>query len=130
MPLLRPALLAVSLLAAPTLAIAPAIADTTQDSGDHHGAFRSMPPEARMMMFIEMRKATSSMSDDQKQAYRHDQRDKFVAMSDTEKQQYIARLESDWNALPADQKSQVQQQMQEWRSERHDHDHGGGQGGH
>jgi hypothetical protein len=129
MPSLRPALLAVSLLAAPTFAVAPAVADTTQDGGGHHGSgfFRSMSPEARMMMFVEMRRATANMSDDQKQAYRQDQRAKFMAMSDADKQQYVARLESEWNALPADQKSQIQQQMQEWRSEHHDHD--GGHGG-
>lgn len=125
----RTAFLAVSILAAPTLVALPALADpTTQDNGGHHGGgpLSMMPPEARMMMFVEMQKATSGMSDDQKQAYRHDQRDKFKAMSDTDKQQYIAKLEADWTALPADQKDQAKQQMKEWRAERHG---GGGEMG-
>ena len=90
------ATLAMSLLAS-TAVIGGALAQNqpaqTQDQsgGGGRGHFFSfLTPEERMMMFVQMHQATASMTDDQKQAYRQQQREKFMAMSDTDKQKFAA----------------------------------------
>lgn len=80
------------------------------------GMMSFLSPEQRMMLFVEMRDETANMSDDQRMAYRKAQHDRFMAMSDADKQRLAADLQAKWNALPPDQKAQIQQQMEQYRS--------------
>lgn len=92
------------------------------ESGGHgmmHGMFTQ---EERMMLFADMAKATSGMTDDQKHAYRHGERDRIMAMSDTDRAKFKSDLDSRWNALSADQKADMTAKMQAFRAEHHDHD--------
>lgn len=126
-----PSKLMFSALAAVFLAVCvPASAQSGPPQGQwagHGGGMMAfLTPEERMMLFTQMRDATANMTDDQRMAYRKSQRDKFMAMSDTDKQKLAADLKAKWDALPADQKAQIQQQMEQFRGGRHI-DHGGGQ---
>jgi len=87
--------------------------------GMMHGMFTQ---EERMVLFADMSKATAGMTDDQKHAYRHGQRDRIIAMSDTDRTKFKADLDSRWNALPADQKADMTAKMQAFRAEHHEHD--------
>lgn len=94
-----------------------------------HGMMRGMfTPEERMMMFADGAKATAGMTDDQKHAYRHDRRDKIMAMSDSERAAFKADLDTRWNALPADQKAAITAKVQAFMAARHDGDAGGSGG--
>ena len=84
-----------------------------------HGMFTQ---EERMVLYADMSKATAGMTDDQKHDYRHGQRDRIMAMSDTDRAKFKADLDSRWNALPADQKAAMTAQMQAHMAEHHDHD--------
>lgn len=82
-----------------------------------HGMMHGMlTPEERMMMFADMSKATANMSDDQKHAYRHEQRDRIMAMSEADRSKLKADLDARWNALPADQKADMTAKMQAFRA--------------
>ncbi|MEI9993399.1 MAG: hypothetical protein WDM91_02295 [Rhizomicrobium sp.] len=74
-----------------------------------HGMFT---PEERMMMFSDGFKATSGMTDDQRHAYRQQQRERLMAMSDTDRAKYKADLDARWNALPADQKGAIKAKVE------------------
>ena len=77
-----------------------------------HGMMRGMfTPEERMMLFADMSKATAGMTDDQKQAYRQQQRTRIMAMSDADRAKFKADLDARWNALPADQKTAMTAKM-------------------
>jgi hypothetical protein len=84
--------------------------------GHGGGMMAFLTPEERMMLFVEMRQATANMTDEQRMAYRKAQHDKFMAMSDADKQKLAADLLAKWNALPADQKAQIQQDMGQFRA--------------
>lgn len=91
-----------------------------------HGMMHGMlTPEERMMMFADMSKATANMTDDQKHAYRHEQRDRIMAMSEADRSKFKSDLDARWNALTADQKADMTSKMQAFRAEHHDHDHDG-----
>jgi hypothetical protein len=84
-----------------------------------HGMMHGMlTPEERMMMFADMSKATANMTDDQKHAYRHEQRDRIMAMSEADRFRFKADLDARWNALPADQKADMTAKMQTFRAAR------------
>jgi hypothetical protein len=122
-------------LAASFLATASFAADTPPappPHGDHDGGFMHfLTPDQRMMLFAETHKDAAGMTDDQRHARREAQRAKFTAMSDAEKQKFAADLQAKWNALPADQKAKIQQDMATFRAShpRTDHDHSGQGGG-
>ena len=87
--------------------------------GGGHGMMRGMfTPEERMMLMADMHKATANMTDDQKQAYRQQQRQHFMAMSDADRAKYKADLDARWAALPPDQKAAIQQRMQDFMARR------------
>ena len=97
---------------------------STMGAEGGHGMMRGMfTQEERMMLFADMSKATAGMSDDQKHAYRHGQRDRIFAMSEADRSKFKANLDARWNALPADQKAEMTAKMQAFRAEHHDHDH-------
>ena len=99
-------------------------------SGGHPHFFSFLTPEERMMMFVQMHQATANMTDDQKQAYRQQQREKFMAMSDTDKQKLAADLLAKWNALPADKQAEIKSQVEAYRAQRMQQMQGqGGNGG-
>lgn len=116
-------LVAAALLAAPA-GLASACAQDAQTQGEpqgggeHHGLFRMLSPEQRMMLFVQMHKETAGMTDDQKQAYREQQREKFRAMSDSDRQQFASELQAKWDALPPDQQQQIREQVQAFRAQR------------
>jgi hypothetical protein len=106
----------------------PAPAQGESGGSGHPHVFSFLTPEERMMMFVQMHEATANMTDDQKQAYRQQQRDKFMAMSDTDKQKFAADLHVKWNALPADKQAEIKSQMEAYRAQRMQQQ-GGGNGG-
>ena len=91
-----------------------------------HGMMGGMfTKEERMMWFADGMKATANMTDDQKQAYRKQQRQQFMAMSDADRAKYKADLDTRWAALPPDQKAAIQQRMQDFMAKRAQGDGGG-----
>jgi hypothetical protein len=87
--------------------------------GGGHGMMHGMfSPEERMMLMEDMHKATANMTDDQKQAYRQQQRQRFMAMSDGDRTKYKSELDTRWAALPPDQKAAIQQRMQDFMAKR------------
>ena len=106
--------------AAAFLATASFAADTPPlpaPHGDHMGrAMQFLTADERMMLFSQMHADTANMSQDQRQAYRQTQRDKFMTMSDADKQAFAAGLKAKWDALPADQKAKIQQDMATFRA--------------
>jgi hypothetical protein len=82
------------------------------------GLMQSLTTEQRIMMFTDMRQQTANMTDDQRRQFRRDQRDKFKSMSDADRQKYVADLQAKWDALPADQKTNLQQKADKARSDR------------
>ena len=106
-------------LADSTPASSPPATGAMEGHGMMHGMFTQ---EERMMLFADTSKATAGMTDDQKHAYRHEQRDRIMAMSDTDRAKFKADLDSRWNTLSADQKADMTAKMQAFRAEHHDHD--------
>lgn len=84
--------------------------------GRHGGMHGMFTPEERMMLFADMFKATANMTDDQKHAFRHEQRDRIMAMSDADRAKFKADLAARWDALPADQKAEMSAKMVAFRS--------------
>ena len=61
--------------------------------GHGGGMMRGMfTPEERMMLFVDAAKATAGMTDDQKHAYRQQQREHFMGMSDADRQRVTAKF--------------------------------------
>jgi len=81
--------------------------------GDFMG---SLTPEQRMMRFELIRQQTANLTDDQRHAWRDAERAKFEAMSEADKQKYAASLTAQWNALPADQKAEIQKRSEQFRA--------------
>lgn len=82
------------------------------------GPMGFLTPEERMMHFADVQKATAEMPVDQMRAYRMAERNKVMGMSPDERQKFASDLKAKWEALPADQKSQLQQQMASFRANR------------
>ncbi|HUO97436.1 MAG TPA: hypothetical protein VMU01_02140 [Rhizomicrobium sp.] len=96
------------LLASPVLA-----ADAPAGAPPGHGMMRGMfTPEERMMLMSDAFKAMAGMTDEQRHAYRQQQRDRIMAMSDEDRAKFKADLDARWNALPADQKAALQAKVQ------------------
>jgi hypothetical protein len=119
MPALRPSMFALALLAAAAVPAAIAAAELSSDAPHMHGSglFHSLSPQQKMMMFVDMRKATEGMNGEQRKAYRQSQRQKFAAMTDAERQQFAAKLQTEWDALPDGQKESIRQQIMAWRAQ-------------
>jgi hypothetical protein len=98
------AALAASLLVTPVLA-ADAPAGAPPGHGMMHGMFT---PEERMMLMSDAFTATAGMTDEQRHAYRQQQRERIMAMSDEDRAKFKADLDARWNALPADQNAALQ----------------------
>jgi hypothetical protein len=82
-----------------------------------HGMMREMfTPEERMMLFADASKDMANMTDDQRHAYRHVQRDRIMAMSEADRSKFKADLDARWNALSADQKADMTAKMQALRA--------------
>lgn len=69
-----------------------------------------------MMMFVDMHKETAGMSGEHRRALRESQRQKFASMTDSERQQFAEKLQSEWDAMPADQKESIKLQVARWRA--------------
>jgi hypothetical protein len=116
------AVLAASLLVTPVLA-----ADAPAGAPAGHGMMRGMfTPEERMMLMSDAFKATAGMTDDQRHAYRQQQRERIMAMSDDDRAKFKADLDTRWNALPADQKTALQAKVQAFMARRAAMENGGG----
>jgi hypothetical protein len=95
--------------------------------GMGHGMFTT---EERMMLFADGAKATAGMTDDQRHAYRQQQRDHFMSLSDADKAKLKADLDARWAALTPAQKVDLKAKIDAFRAA-HGWGHGdnGGQGG-
>jgi len=118
-------------LAASFLVTASFAADTPPappPHGDYMGGFMHfLTPDQRTMLFAETHKDMAGMTDDQRHASREAQRAKFMAMTDADKQKFAADLQAKWDALPADQKAKIQQDMAAFRASHPMMGQGGGQ---
>jgi len=129
--------LATLAFAATLLGSAAAYADSTSPPpgggtmmmGGHGGGMRGMfTPEERMMWFTDGAKATAGMTDDQKHAYRQQQREHFMSMSDDDKAKFKADLDKRWAALTPAQQADIKSKIEAFRAA-HMGAMGGGQGG-
>ena len=103
-------------------------APATPMAHDGHGMMHGMfSPEERMMFFADAMKATSGMTDDQRHDYRHQQRDRIMAMSDTDRAKFKADLDKRWAALSPAQQADIKTKMEAFRAARQAN--GGGYGG-
>ena len=118
------AAIAASLLVTPVVA-ADAPAGAPPGHGMMHGMFT---PEERMMLMSDAFKATAGMTDEQRHAYRQQQRDRIMAMSDEDRAKFKADLDARWNALPAAQKSALQAKVQAFMAARRAAMGNGGEG--
>ncbi|MEJ0041707.1 MAG: hypothetical protein WDM81_05625 [Rhizomicrobium sp.] len=125
--------LAVLSLAVSLLGTAAAYADGTPPpagggmmmsghGGMMHGMFT---PEERMMLFADGAKATAGMTDDQKHAYRQQQRARFMGMSDTDRATLKADLDKRWAALTPAQQADIKAKVDAFMAARMN---GAGQG--
>jgi hypothetical protein len=101
------ATLAVGLFAVADVACgSQALAEVSQAQAkpDIREFMHQMSEGQRLMLFDQMQKETEGMSEDQSRAHRREQHQKLQAMSDSERQQFAAELQTKWDALsPADQ---------------------------
>jgi len=117
-----PVILASLLLAgAPALAATPAALQAEQSPtmpgadapmGRHGGKLAGFfTPEQRAMFLLQSRDQLKDMTKDQRHAWRQDQIQKVVAMSDSERSKFKADLQARWDALPQSQKDRIQQRL-------------------
>jgi hypothetical protein len=78
--------------------------------GGQGGPMGFLSQEQRVMHFADVQKATSGMNAEQARSYRMTERDKVTAMTADQRAKYAADLKSRWDALPAAQKTELQQQ--------------------
>jgi hypothetical protein len=111
---------------AASLLVCDASADDTPSApppatqGGHHMAMHGMfTREECMMLFADFLKATSEMSDDQRRAYRTQERSRIMAMSEADRANFKNDLDSRWSALSADQKAAMTAKMQALMATRH-----------
>ena len=104
----------------------PAPAPTPMQNGGH-GMMRGMfTPEERMMLMADAFKATAGMTDDQRHDYRHQQRDRIMAMSDADRAKFKSDLDKRWAALTPAQQADIKAKIDAFRAARAAH--GGGYG--
>ena len=83
--------------------------------GGHGGGMglrKILTDDERMMFMVDMHKAVAGMTDEQKQAYREQQRARFMAMSPADRAAFKADLDTRWAALPADRKAMIAERTQ------------------
>jgi hypothetical protein len=101
--------------------------------GDHHhrGGMRAVmemfTPQQRAMYMLRQHGQTAGMSQDQRKTYRQGEREKLMAMSDTDKARMQADLQAQWDKLPADEQSAAMDRMKRMR-DRHEHGQDGDSG--
>jgi hypothetical protein len=100
-------------------------ADPAPQGQGMHGMRGMFTPEERMMLFADGAKATAAMTDDQRHAWRQQQREHFMSMSDADKAKMKSDLDTRWAALTADQQAAIKTKMDAFRAARMA-DHGGG----
>ncbi len=129
LPVIAASLMATASFAATDQPATPPATCPAYGGGFGGGPMNFLSPEERMMHFAEVQKATAGMSFDQMRTYRMTERNKVMAMAPAERQKYAADLKAKWEALPADQQSQVRQQMATFRANRPMMGGGRGMGG-
>lgn len=101
-------------------------APATPAAHDGHGMMHGMfSDNERMMFFADAMKATAGMTDDQRHEYRHQQRDRIMAMSDTDRAKFKADLDKRWAALTPAQQSDIKTKMDAFRAARQNGNGGG-----
>jgi len=94
---------------------------------DGRGMMRGMfSPEERMMLMSDAFKATAGMTDDQRHDYRHQQRDRIMAMSEADRAKFKADLDNRWAALTPAQQADIKAKVEAFRAARRAN--GGGYG--
>jgi len=84
-------------------------------AGYGNGIMGFLTPEQRMMHFSEVQKATAEMSFNDMRDYRRNFRNKVMAMSAAERKKFADDLSAKWNALPAAEKTKIQQDFTAYR---------------
>jgi len=110
---------AASFVATAALAEGTSTPPASTSGGDHHMMRGMFTREERMMLFADMFKATAGMTDDQKKEYRQQQRNRFIAMSDSDRAKFKSDLDQRWNDLSVDQKAAMTARMQAFLAARH-----------
>jgi len=88
-----------------------------QGDGAAHGMMHGMfSPEERMMLFSDNMTATAGMTDDQRHAYRDQQRQRIMSMSDADKAKMKADLDTRWAALTPAQKTDIKARIDTFRA--------------
>lgn len=114
------ALIAASLLVSQASAEGNSPSPSTAANGGGSMAMHNMfTNEERMMLFADFVKATAGMTDDQKQAYRVQERSRISAMSDADRANLKADLDSRWSRLSEGQKSAMTARAQSFMAARH-----------
>jgi hypothetical protein len=94
---------------------------------DGRGMMRGMfTQEERMMLMADAFKATAGMTDDQRHDYRHQQRERIMAMSDADRAKFKADLDKRWAALTPAQQADIKSKVDAFRAARRGN--GGGYG--
>jgi hypothetical protein len=112
-----PALLAGAALAATPAAVqaeqSPTMPGAEGGFGRHGGGKLAgfFTPEQRAMFMFQARDQVKDMTKEQRKAWRKDQIQHVVAMSDSDRAKFKADLQSKWDALPQGQKDRLQQRM-------------------
>jgi hypothetical protein len=75
--------------------------------GKGNGLAGFLTPEQQAML----RRQARGMPQDQRKAWRHDQRQKFAGMSETDRAKFKDDLQRQWDALPQKQKDRIQQRL-------------------
>ena len=103
----------------------PAQAEQQQRHGKMQRWFNS--PDQFRMFRIEMRQATHGLPRDQKRAYRKAQLQKLRTMTDAQRDQWRHDLQAKWDAMPAAQRQQIAERMDAHAQRWHAHHNKGGQ---
>ncbi len=93
--------------------------------GMMHGMFT---PEERAMWFADAMKATAGMTEDQRHAYRQQQREHFMSMSDGDRTAMKADLDKRWAALTPVQQADIKSKEEAFRAARMNAAGGGNSG--
>jgi hypothetical protein len=113
------AAIAASLLACQASADSVPSPPPAADGGRGSAMHSAFTREERMMLFADFFKATAAMTDDQKQAYREQERARIRSMSDADRANFKAELDSRWNGLSPDQKAAMTARVQSFVAARH-----------
>ena len=72
-----------------------------------HRPLDFLTQEERLMLFTQSRQETANMTQEQRRDFRRQQREKFMTMSEADKQKLAAGLKAKWDALTPEQQAKM-----------------------